>query len=369
MLWNGDCMVVRNNSLKNSRKNTFKIYLDASPVDNIREFFKQYKGYIKSHKKPARLKSAIALMCTLGMVSAYSVDSIVRNFDDSDIEIENAFEGVPISEETMDAWLNPPVPEKNDVILGHTKYLEPDTFIRNCPLDLNLGSRYEGFRYKLSDNELEPFFRYGNMFGVDPYIIMAMAAQESSYNHYDLAPGGTRYSDGNAIGICQITYFPNTSVTALNLITGEYETLNLTLENISNYELNIKASCMRFQNALNKFNGNLYLALQSHNYNSGTVGIAVSLYANEIGKTEEEVMANTHDCGWIKYIIDIHNNPQKYFAWDGRTYGDANYIFNVTSKYCPDNGFISEYMANGCSYTFNMLTNELTMNNETTKIK
>ena len=362
-------MVENNSSKKNNNKKTFKVYLDTNPIDDIREYLKQYKGYIKSHKRPVALKSAIAILCTMGVVSAYTISHADNHIDSNNIEIENAFEGVPIPEETMDAWLNPPVPEKNDATLGHTKYLEDDTYIRNYPLDLNLGCNYEGFRYKLSDNELEPFFRYGEMFGVDPYIIMAMAAQESSYSHSALIPGGSRYKEGNAIGICQITYFANNSVTAQNVLTGEYETLNLSLANLSNYELNIKASCMMFQNALNKFNGNLYLALQSHNYNSGTVAIAVSCYALEIGKTEEEVMANTHDCGWIKYIEDIHVNPQKYIDWEYRTYGDAAYLWNVTSKYCPDNGFISEYMANGCVCTFDMLTNELTMNNETTKIK
>ena len=126
------------------------------------------------------------------------------------------------------------------------------------------------------------------------------------------------------------------------------------------------AGCMMLQTALERFNGNPYLAIQSHNYSTGPVGMAVACYAEELGITEEEVMANFNDCGWIKYIQDIHNNPSHYFDWGSGTYGDKDYIFHVL-RYYNNETFESHYSFNGESYTFNFLSNELICNNETTR--
>ena len=361
------------NNKKNNNKKGFKIYLDGNPIDDIREFLSQYKG-VKLTKKQKKIMGIIALACTCGLVTISGIKNSHAEKTET-TTMENGFEGVPIPEEYLVAYQNEVVnsnrinESKVGVTLGNTKYIESKVIERNNPLDLNLGGAYEGFRYKLSEEELEPFFRYANIYGVDPYMIIALAAQESSLNHRSLIPGGSSYREGCAVGICQISQLSNWSVSATNMLTGNVDTLNLTLENISNYELNIKASCMMMQNSLNAFYGNPYLTWQAHNYGSGAVNIAVNCYAEQIGVTPSEVMQNFNDCGWIEYIQDIHDNPSKYFDWPYSTYGDANYVEHVGEKYCPDNDFISHYYVNAEPCTFNFITNQMTFDNQTTLTK
>ena len=100
---------------------------------------------------------------------------------------------------------------------------------------------------------------------------------------------------------------------------NKYETINMSEENVKDLENNIKAGCAVFQDCLNKFDGNIYAAIQAYNMGFPTVQRLINEYANNIGKTYDEVL-ESDDLGWLNY--------RKYVG-----YGDSNYIENVLRYY------------------------------------
>jgi len=188
--------------------------------------------------------------------------------------------------------------------------------------------RSEAFQY---------FSKYGQEFNVDPYLLLAISMNESTLNHSETIPGGSFYN-GHGIGIMQVEKVHiGKDITAFNYINNQEETLNITSQNIINLETNIKIGAMMFQNSLQRFNGNVYLTLQSYNYGPDLMNMVVNIYAKEIGVEPSEVIANKDDLGWLKYVDDIHNNPSKYISnWEYSTYGNNKYIENVLGYYVED---------------------------------
>ena len=109
---------------------------------------------------------------------------------------------------------------------------------------------------------------------------------------------------------------------------------------------------MRYQKVLEKYHGNEKMALQSYNYGQGLMDLIVAIYADETGRTFDDVVVDYNDIGWIKYVKMVHNDPigfakaldeNKYSNfkatinylknWQHGTYGDANYIAGVNSFY------------------------------------
>ena len=124
-----------------------------------------------------------------------------------------------------------------------------------------------------------------------------------------------------------------------------------------------------------KYKGNVYLALQSYNYGRGLVDSIICIYADEIGSTYDNVVANFNDFGWMKYVKMAHNNPQSFAKmidtnkypefqitadylnkWSYDTYGDENYVSNVLSYYI---GTYGKDQINDKIIEINYLTNEV----------
>ena len=210
------------------------------------------------------------------------------------------------------------------------------------------------------------FIKYGDMYGIDPYLLMAIAVQESSFQHSSCLPGGANYN-GHGVGIMQLETPNNREFKAYNYHTGQTDTMRVTNGNAINLENNIRLGAMYFQYCLEKNNGNILLAIQSYNYGHGMVDVAVSTYAIQMGITSEEVRNNHSDTGWLSIIRDIHENPKNYASnWRYKTYGDANYIKNVLRYFVGESTY---YYYNGKLNVFNLhsLENEL-LNTEINRI-
>lgn len=172
------------------------------------------------------------------------------------------------------------------------------------------------------------FLKYGKMYGVDPYILMAKAFQESSFSHNSCLPGGKNYN-GYGVGIMQHETPDGRAVVAHNYITGEDDVMYLTMSNAVDLEKNIQMGAMHFQKCLENNNGNLLLALQAYNYGQGMVDAILRDYAAQKGTTVDAVRISYYDTGWLTLVNEAHNNPCKYIdSWSG-TYGDAQYIQHV----------------------------------------
>ena len=102
------------------------------------------------------------------------------------------------------------------------------------------------------------------------------------------------------------------------------------MENACNFESNVEMGIMIFQNTLEKYKGNIYFALQSYNYGRGLVDSIICIYADEIGSTYDNVVANLNDFGWMKYVKMAHNNPQSFAKMiDTNKYPE----FQITADY------------------------------------
>lgn len=209
------------------------------------------------------------------------------------------------------------------------------------------------------------FIRYGEMYGVDPYLLMAIALQESSFRHNSCLPGGTNYN-GAGVGIMQHEHPDGRELVAYNYTTGENDTIRITMENASNLENNIRMGAMYFQKCLENANGNILIAIQSYNFGHGMINVAVRDYANSIGSTSDAVKGNASDMGWLEFVRDIHLNPNNYLSsWNYSRYGDANYISNVLRYFI---GNSTHYNYGGTQCVFDFDSNELMELDNTTAI-
>lgn len=222
-----------------------------------------------------------------------------------------------------------------------------------------VGSELNEYVINKMDNNAEIvqyILKYGEMYGVDPYILMAKAMQESSFNHNSCLPGGANYN-GYGMGIMQHEKPDGRKIVAYNYQTGQEDVVRVTFDNAMDLEMNIKMGAMHFQNCLKNNNGNLLLALQSYNYGQGMINSILNRYGKEQGLTPEEIMANYSDIGWLEYVTDAHNNAWRYIGdWNGY-YGDANYIKNVLRYFVGNEAC---YYYDGEQVLFDLNTFELT---------
>lgn len=193
-------------------------------------------------------------------------------------------------------------------------------------------------------------YEYSEMYGVDPNIIAAMCMQESSLEHYDCIPEGSRYN-GYGVGIMQLECPSGQEVTCYNYDTQEWETDYITMDRACNIETNIKLGCMVFQNSINSNNGNVLLAIQSHNYGQGMINC---LLQDAYGDDYDTKKSDYSNVDWLEYVKKAHINPQAYVSnWEESSYGDCEYINHVLA-YCPVNEV--KYKYGSCEYTFDLTT-------------
>jgi len=189
-------------------------------------------------------------------------------------------------------------------------------------------------------------------YGVDPYLYTSLLVKESGLNHDETIPGGKFYN-GYGVGISQLESPSGQEIKAFNYKTNQEEVIYETMENALDEKTNIKIGIMRFQKYLNRYNGNIYLALQAYNYGFGAIDLIVSVYADELNVTKEDIY-NSSDIGWMKFVEEIHSNPNMFAQimstktdehksaieylknWNYGTYGDDNYIESVLTNYIGD---------------------------------
>ena len=148
------------------------------------------------------------------------------------------------------------------------------------------------------------FIKYGNMYGVDPNLLMAMAAQESSGDHYGNLTGGS------AIGIMQIekNVFINKTISAYNFETNEMDKVNITRDTLEDLETNIKVGTIILRNNLEQNNYNIPLALQSYNFGPGNM----SKVFEAAGITKDDARSNITNPKWLDDREVVHAGDPKY---------------------------------------------------------
>lgn len=187
---------------------------------------------------------------------------------------------------------------------------------------------------------LDLFQKYAKRYGVDPYLLLAKAAQESSGDHESHLTGNA------AIGLMQIEQ-PGSVVTqakAYNHETKQDEIVKVCKGNsnspagclnVYNLENNIRVGAMQLAQRYSVFGGHHMLALQSYNFGEGGMRKTVSLCGLDV----KDVQKDQYNLDWMKCRMELHQNPQyvghAQFDKNGnpRTYGDPVYIENVLKFY------------------------------------
>lgn len=189
----------------------------------------------------------------------------------------------------------------------------------NTAIDKALGVAGGSDKFKKAMQYATYFQKYGDMYGIDPLLLAAKAAQERGGVH------STVKDPGGALGVMQIQVnsHVNTNKSAFNYKTGQKDTVYATMAKIQNLETNIQLGAIIMQNSISEQKYNPLLGLQAYNYGTGGMNKVVKAYASAKGITADEVRKNSKDTGWMPYREKVH----------GKGYGDVQYIEHVLSHY------------------------------------
>lgn len=200
--------------------------------------------------------------------------------------------------------------------------------------------------------EYDVIEKYSKQYGVDPQIITAIAFKESSLDHEACLPTGDRYNNC-AIGIMQLEKeYDGKEIYAFNYETNKTDSVKYTLENVKNFDTNVKIACMMFQSALKNYSGNIYMAIQSHNYGEYMMDIIINKTAKKKNIDSNFMASHPFDIDWTNYLDDVHSNPKKYLdEWNYKTYGDPKYLETIISL-CTDSE--AKYLYDGEYYSFDL---------------
>lgn len=198
-----------------------------------------------------------------------------------------------------------------------------------------------------SQSYREEFQKFGNQYGIDEKLLMAIAAQENSGVHSSTSQNGA------AIGIMQIemSVWENQEITAYNFNTCSYETVTIEKESLSDCNYNIKIAAMILQSYLMEYQYNLPIALQTYNIGPGNMNKVLTAYSNEIGLEIDNIISNPYDQSWRNYLNYANGGDKEYlenvlsFLQDGteltitKPDGNINHIFidNINNNIYENN--------------------------------
>ncbi len=153
------------------------------------------------------------------------------------------------------------------------------------------------------------FEKYANRYGVDKDLLIAMAAQESSGEHYnnlrDTKP---------AAGIMQIEKAVHIghSVSAYNFETGKVETVQVTQDKLNDVDTNIKIGTMILRGYIENANYNIPLAIQTYNMGPGNMSKVLNSCSSLENIQVSTMKNNPTNNKWLKYRSHINAGDSKY---------------------------------------------------------
>ncbi len=152
------------------------------------------------------------------------------------------------------------------------------------------------------------FNEYGNRYGIDPNLLMALASQESGGEHYN------NLDNGPAEGIMQIekSVHIGTTVKAYNVQTHEYESIEVTEDNLQDLETNIQVGTMILQNCLKEKNYNIPLALQTYNFGPGNMSKVLHTCSDLEEISVESMIDDPTNDEWMNYRSFIGVGDPQY---------------------------------------------------------
>ncbi len=235
---------------------------------------------------------------------------------------------IEIEEETEKSndWI-----EQSDILLEQEIEI-PLAEREEIPIDLsrifeNIGSKIDNpKKINVEENYGDLTEKYAEIIGIDVEILNCILAQERGYHATEIDAGG-------AIGVAQIqysTYVENQTrpLYLRNELTGEVEEIKVTKELLQDLEGNIKVGATILQNNLDRYNGNILLAIQAYNYGVGAMKKVLTDTSEATGISIEDIINDPSNLSWVFYVEQYANLHR-----EGRSYGDCNYLSHVLQFY------------------------------------
>lgn len=294
----------------------------------------------KKHLPKENNKTKIEIILDDAKIGLENIQNNINNIDSQVNEI-NELNSKPISLTQIENTQNNKTLTFEERYQQSIEALESLSFKEN---DIIFGEQLTNnfTRQKLFDfsktEEWQYFIKYGEEFGVDPYLMLALATNESSLNHYDNIPDLNKIDINQikAVGIMQHEnpYLYERDIKAYNYLKDEEETVRLNPETAENIETNIKMAFMIMQNNLKRFDNNIYITLQAYNYGYDAMDKIIEKCSIDNNISVSDILTNPNVSLLMPYIIDLHSNPQDYGQTArAKTYGTYNYIQNVMRYY------------------------------------
>lgn len=300
---------------------------DLKSLDYYRDYFEYYENYVsvKSFKEgPLQELKKLREEEQEGIDEGkYAIPPTIEERKEGKIPLGK--DGLPATEHQMMKLVR-------DLQLEHMNASSSGSAIDLSGVEFS--SESDSKTVENASRYLEKFKEQAEIYGVDPMLLVAMAAQESGGSHEIKQNGkgsfgvtrsslykGNGYSDKAAIGLMQILppqsnpTKPRT-VTAYNHQTGEMEKFNASQQDLHDLDKNIKFGAMYLAYTTNLAKGDPIVGIGAyHNGDS---------FAHFINKSAE------FDT-WSEDAMEayLHNDGGK------RRPGKATYVQEILSKYIP----------------------------------
>ena len=162
---------------------------------------------------------------------------------------------------------------------------------------------------------------YCKMYNVNPDVICAIATQEQGIHDPD-APG-------SAIGLMQIERVHlGETITIHNYETGKNENYLITEDFIRDEDNNILIGIAIFQNCLEVFNWNYFLAIEAYNKGIGAIQRVLKRCSLATGISIEDLINDHFNFIWYDYITEEERGDIRYIPHVG-SYIPPNVIFGI----------------------------------------
>lgn len=174
--------------------------------------------------------------------------------------------------------------------------------------ELNSMLEKESFDYSYEDRSNNPnienarryedtFKKYADMYGLDKDLLMAIAAQESSGDHYN-----NLNSNQPGKGIMQIEYVHiGETLSAHNYETNTEDSIKVDMNTLSDLDSNIKVGAMILRNCIDNYNCNIPLSLQTYNFGPGNINKVLNACSSDKGVDINSLKDDPTNNAWLNY--------------------------------------------------------------------
>ena len=213
-------------------------------------------------------------------------------------------ETVVESEKPVEVVETTPSPEPKKEEVKPTPTPQPSEEVKKEELEL-MTNETDGFHFSYQDRSKEAsilnakeyddlFDKYARRYGLDKNLLAAIAAQESSGNHYS-------HLNGPGYGLMQIEYVHfGETLSAYNYETKTNDSITVTKESVSDLETNIKIGAIILRNELTRFNCNIPLAVAAYNLGSGNINTVLKNTSNRTGVSIDSMKNDPNGNVWTE---------------------------------------------------------------------